>query len=85
MIEQRTSNPQARRHLAIEIAVENILDHAVENVEQYLGPVVELDKTGRKKLTGSCHMFIALPIKRLRKTHKSCDNYQQPVYDEHSN
>ncbi|CAB3251546.1 unnamed protein product [Arctia plantaginis] len=70
MIEHRTANPQVIRHFSTKIAVESILGHALaETIEINPGPVVPKDKTGRKKLTGSCHVCNALPIKRRRKTH----------------
>lgn len=85
MIEHRTANPQIIRHFSTKIAVESILGHALsETTEINSGPVVPKDKTGRKKVTGSCHACNALPIKRRRKTRKSCANCHQPVCDEHS-
>ncbi|CAB3232835.1 unnamed protein product [Arctia plantaginis] len=69
MIEHRTANPQVMRHFSTKIAVESILGHALaETIEINPGPVVPKDKTGRKKVTGSCHVCNALPIKRRRKT-----------------
>lgn len=85
MIEHRTANSQVIRHFSTKIAVESILGHALsETTEINSGPVVPKDKTGRKKVTGSCHLCNVLPIKRRRKTRKSCANCHQPVCDEHS-
>lgn len=85
MIEQRAANPQVMPHFTTKIAIEGILGRTVqETAEPNPGPVVLKDKTARKRVTGSCHVCIALPIKRRRKTRKSCDNCQQPVCDEHS-
>ncbi|GBP70198.1 Actin-related protein 10 [Eumeta japonica] len=65
MIEHRTANPQVMRHFSTKIAIVNILGHALtETVVVNPGSVVLKDKTGRKKVTGSCHVCNALPIRR---------------------
>lgn len=84
MIELRMTNPQVMRHFTTKIAIESIVGHEVATVTQDLGPMVQRDKTGRKKVTGSCHMCYKLTIKRRRKTRKSCKDCELPVCDEHS-
>lgn len=85
MIEHRTANPQIMRHFSTKIAIESILGHALtETVVVNPDPETSKDKTGRKKVTGSCHVCNALPIRRRRKTRKACTKCNQPVCDEHS-
>nr|XP_014098913.1 uncharacterized protein LOC106623819 [Bactrocera oleae] len=85
MIEHRRANPQVMRHFSTKIAIENVLGHILtETVVINPGPETPKDKTGRKKVTGSCHVCNALPIRRRRKTRKACANCPQPVCDEHS-
>lgn len=85
IIEQRTANPQIMRHFSTKIAIQSILGHPLtEAVVVNPGPEIPKVKTGRKIVLGSCYVCNALPIRRRRKTRKSCTNCHQPVGDEHS-
>ena len=72
------------RHFATKNAIGSILGRQVETAEPDPGPVVQRDKTGRRKITRSCHVCMTLPNKRRRKMRKNCQNCQLPVCDEHS-
>lgn len=84
MIEQRYSNKQVMRHCSTKIAIQSFIAPptlVVEGQDQSKEP---RDKTGRKKITGSCHICYRQVIKRRRKTRNTCDECEKPVCDEHS-
>lgn len=84
MIEERMTNPQVMRNYTTKNAIESIIGREVTAITQDPGPLVERDRTGRRKVTGSCHICYKLTIKRRRKTRKSCNECQRPVCDEHT-
>ena len=43
----------------------------------------QLDSTGRKKISGVCHVCLTSEFKKCRKTQKSCSICEFPICDEH--
>lgn len=84
MIEERMTNPQVTRDYTTKISIESITGREITRVTQDPGPSVATDKTGRKKITGSCYLCYKMTIKRRRKTRKSCSECERPVCDEHT-
>ena len=87
MIEDRSQNLQIMRHYSTKLAVESILNRPTSFApadEQPSGSQPRLDHTGRKLITGSCHICYKKTIKKRRKTRKSCVACNKPVCDEHA-
>ena len=46
-------------------------------------PQAQLDSTGRKKISGVCHVCLTNEFKKCRKIRKSCLICEFPICDEH--
>lgn len=84
MIEDRSRNPQVMRNYNTKIAIESVIGRLMNPVEDLPGPSDVRDASGRKKVTGSCHICYKQTIRKRRKTRKTCCQCDQPVCDEHA-
>ena len=82
MIEERASNQQIVRNPATKLAVESYIDRPTIAAE-VVADNQPRDTTGRKVVVGACHICNKQPIRKRRKTKKSCVSCQKPVCDEH--
>lgn len=83
-IEDRSQNQQVMRNFSTKLAIQSVLGKEISSVELLSGPQPKLDNTGRKVVTGSCHICYKQTIKKRRKTRKSCKTCNKPVCDEHA-
>ena len=83
MIEETASNQQIVRNPATKLAVESYIDRPTVAAE-VVADNQPRDTTGRKVVVGACHICNKQPIRKRRKTRKSCVSCQKPVCDEHT-
>nr|XP_022906882.1 uncharacterized protein LOC111418576 [Onthophagus taurus] len=83
-IEDRSKNAQIMRNYNTKIAIESVIGLQLDPSTVPERQAQPRDSTGRKKITGSCHICYKGTIKRRRKTRKSCSVCARPVCDEHS-
>ena len=76
-IEERANN--VTKIYNIKTAIESIIGKINPVI-----PMVEENSAGRKKIIGDCHICNSQPIKKRRKTKKSCSNCLLAVCNEHS-
>lgn len=68
---------------ATKLAVESYIDCPTVAAE-VVADNQPRDTTGRKVVVGACHICNKQPIRKRRKTRKSCVSCQKPVCDEHT-
>ena len=71
IIECRVTNVQIMRHYMTKLAVESILGRSTSPPDIQPGTSQALDKSGRKKITGSCHICYKSTIRKRRKNVKN--------------
>lgn len=82
MIEERAPNQQIMRNHSTKIAVESFFERPI--VEVVPRNDQRRDATGRRAVVGSCYICNEQPIRKRRKTRKSCVECDKPVCDQHS-
>lgn len=82
-IEDRSGNFQIMRHYSTKLAIESVIGLQLTPSQTPAAQDQPRDSTGRKKITGSCHVCYKETIKRRRKTRKCCSVCEKPVCDEH--
>lgn len=82
-IEGRSTNGQIMRNYNTKIAIESVIGLQLVPSDVFGEQTQPRDSTGRKKITGSCHVCYKETIKRRRKTRKCCLVCEKPVCDEH--
>ena len=83
IIEDRSANQQIMRHESSKIAINSFFARPITAV-QVPADNNPRDTTGRKVVVGSCYICSNQPIRKQRKTRKSCSQCQKPVCDEHT-
>lgn len=84
IIEERASNRQITRHFSSKSAIECYLGKPVDTTMRSEQSSTSKTHTGRKPVTGSCHICLAQPEKIRRKTRKSCSFCDKPTCDQHT-
>ncbi|KAG8238186.1 hypothetical protein J437_LFUL014062 [Ladona fulva] len=87
-VENRSHNAQIMRHFTTKVAIESFFGRAINPYAQPTAsksskPQAQFDSTGRKKITGVCHVCLQSEFKKRRKTRKSCSVCEFPICDEH--
>lgn len=82
IIRSRSTNVQVMRHFSCKLAIESMLHKSptMTDVPSTSGTVQQRDKTGRKRVVGSCYIYQADPDRKRRKTRKYCQNCIKPVF-----
>lgn len=83
-IEARMTNQQVIRNYTTKIAIESVIGREMEPSQATPTSSFERDASGRKKVTGSCHVCNKQTDKLRRKTRKTCSKCQLPTCNEHS-
>ena len=87
-VEKRSHNPQIMRQFTTKVAIESFFGRAINPYVQPTAsksskPQAKLDSTGRKKISGVCHVCLTSEFKKRRKTRKSCSICEFPICDGH--
>ncbi|XP_071567686.1 piggyBac transposable element-derived protein 4-like [Temnothorax nylanderi] len=82
-IEDRSANVQIMRHFSTKLAIDSIIGLQLRPSAIPLVQNQPRDSSGRKQITGLCHICYKETIKRRRKTRKCCAACEKPVCDEH--
>ena len=85
-VDKRSHNPQIMRQY--ESGNRKFFGRAINPYVQSTAsksskPQAQLDSTGRKKISGVCHVCLTSEFKKRRKTRKSCSICEFPICDEH--
>jgi len=87
MIQDRSQNIQVMRHFSSRTGIECMLQKSTviadETAVASTSRVAEKDKTGRKKVVGSCYICYNKQIRKRRKTRKNCAECCKPICNEH--
>ena len=85
-VENRSLNPQIMRHFTTKVVIKSFFGR---DINSYVKPTAsesskpQFDSTGKKKITGVCHVCLTREFKKRRQTRKSCSICEFPICDEH--
>ena len=87
-VKNHSHNPQIMRDFTTKVTIESFFGRAINPYVQPTAsesskPQAQLDSTGRKKISGVCHVCLTNEFKKCRKIRKSCLICEFPICDEH--